>query len=99
MQGLFALLDGGDAADVVLVEAVVRVVVIHRRDLGYQHEPARHVRLAPEGVMHALGQARSKHRYDWVVVDDEARVRARIVELASDYGRYGYGRMEGILRN
>jgi len=49
--------------------------------------------------MHALGQARSKHRYDWVVVDDEARVRARIVELASDYGRYGYGRMEQILRN
>jgi putative transposase len=46
-----------------------------------------------------LCQARSTQRYDPVVADDEARLRARIVKLASDYGRYGYRRITGILRN
>jgi putative transposase len=46
-----------------------------------------------------LGQTRSTQRYSRVVADDEARLRARIVELASEYGRYGYRRITGILHN
>jgi len=44
-----------------------------------------------------LGQTRSTQRYDRVVADDEARLRARIVKLASEYGRYGYRRITGLL--
>ena len=46
-----------------------------------------------------LGQTRSTQRYDRVVADDEARLRARIVELASEYGRYGYRRITGMLQD
>jgi transposase InsO family protein len=34
-----------------------------------------------------------------VVADDEARLRARIVQLAEQYGRYGYRRITGLLVN
>jgi len=44
-----------------------------------------------------LGQARSTQRRKRVVPDDEARLRARIVALASDYGRFGYRRVTGML--
>ena len=32
-----------------------------------------------------------------VVADDEGRLRKRIVELASEYGRYGYRRVTALL--
>jgi len=44
-----------------------------------------------------LGQVRSTQRRRPVVADDEARLRARIVKLASEYGRYGYRRVTGLL--
>jgi len=46
-----------------------------------------------------LGQPRSTQRRKRVVADDEARLRARIVELAEQYGRYGYRRITGLLVN
>ena len=46
-----------------------------------------------------LGQVRSTQRRRPVVADDEARLRARIVELASEYGHYGYRRITGILQD
>jgi len=45
-----------------------------------------------------LVQARSTQRRERVVPDDEARLRARIVALAEDYGRYGYRRITALLR-
>ena len=45
-----------------------------------------------------LGQARSTHRHRAVVSDDEPRLVDRIVELATQYGRYGYRRITGLLR-
>jgi putative transposase len=45
-----------------------------------------------------LGQARSAQRRRRVVADDEARLRARIVALAEDCGRYGYRRITGLLQ-
>ena len=45
-----------------------------------------------------LGHARSTHRHRPVVPDDEPRLVARILELATAYGRYGYRRITGLLR-
>ena len=45
-----------------------------------------------------LSQARSTHRHRPVVPDDEPRLVARLIELATRYGRYGYRRITGLLR-
>jgi transposase InsO family protein len=46
-----------------------------------------------------IGQPRSTQRYDKQVPGDEELLRQRIIELASEYGRYGYRRVTGLLRN
>jgi putative transposase len=46
----------------------------------------------------ALGQARSTQRRAPRVPDDEPRLVARMVELACEYGRYGYRRVAALLR-
>ena len=45
-----------------------------------------------------LSQARSTHRHRPVVPDDEPRLVARLIELATLYGRYGSRRITGLLR-
>ncbi len=45
-----------------------------------------------------LGQARATQRRRAQVPDDEPRLVHRIVELATQYGRYGYRRVTGLLR-
>jgi transposase InsO family protein len=45
-----------------------------------------------------LGQARSTQRHKESITDDEAKVTARITELASKYGRYGYRRITAMLQ-
>ena len=45
-----------------------------------------------------LGQARSTHRHRARVPDDEPRLVERIIALATQYGRYGYRRITGLLR-
>lgn len=45
-----------------------------------------------------LAQARSTQRHRPVVPDDEPRLVARLIELATTYGRYGYRRITGLLR-
>jgi transposase InsO family protein len=50
-------------------------------------------------VCRVLGQPRATQRRARVVPDDEAALRARIVALASEYGRYGYRRVTGLLHN
>lgn len=47
----------------------------------------------------AIEQARSTQRYQRVVIDDEERLTQEIVRLASKFGRYGYRRVTGLLRN
>jgi len=46
----------------------------------------------------AAGQARSTQRYAVRVADDEAALVGRVVELASEYGRYGYRRVTAMLQ-
>ncbi len=45
-----------------------------------------------------LSQPRATQRYEPKVADDEALMTKRIVELACDYGRYGYRRVTALLR-
>jgi transposase InsO family protein len=46
----------------------------------------------------ALGQPRSTQRYEpKEICDEEARLTRRIIELASEYGRYGYRRIMALL--
>lgn len=46
-----------------------------------------------------LGQPRATQRYDAITPNDEPLLVNRIVDLASAYGRYGYRRVTGLLRN
>lgn len=45
----------------------------------------------------ALKQPRSTQRRERKVADDEARLTKRIIELATQYGRYGYRRITALL--
>lgn len=45
-----------------------------------------------------LGQARSTQRHTSHTKDEEERLVARIVELTTRYGRYGYRRITALLR-
>jgi len=45
-----------------------------------------------------LGQARSTQRHHPEVTEEGERLVARIIELATHYGRYGYRRMTAMLR-
>ena len=44
-----------------------------------------------------LGQSRSTQRYQSVRLPDEDEITAEIVNLARDYGRYGYRRITAML--
>ena len=46
----------------------------------------------------ALGQPRSTQRYIGRKPNDEESIRGRLVELASQYGRYGYRRITALLQ-
>ena len=48
-------------------------------------------------VCRVLGQPRSTQRYNIHIPDDEEILTARIVALASQYGRYGYRRITAML--
>lgn len=45
-----------------------------------------------------LGQARTTQRHPPGSGDDESRLVARLIELATQYGRYGYRRVTALLR-
>jgi len=45
-----------------------------------------------------LGQARATQRYEPDVIEAKVRLRARTIELALAYGRYGYRRVTGLLQ-
>lgn len=46
-----------------------------------------------------VGQPRATQRYEAQVANDEAQLTARIVALASAYGRYGYRRITALLQD
>lgn len=50
-------------------------------------------------VCKIIGQPRSTQRYGKQISMDQDLLRRRIIELASQYGRYGYRRITALLRN
>ena len=55
-------------------------------------------RVSERRACKVLAQTRSTQRRARVVVDDEPRLVKRMVELATQYGRYGYRRITAMLR-
>ncbi len=54
--------------------------------------------LSERRVCRALGQPRSTQRYVGRKASDEESLLLRVVQLASEYGRYGYRRITALLR-
>jgi len=46
-----------------------------------------------------MGVARSSHRYQGSEYDEEQLLIQRMIELALQYGRYGYRRISALLRH
>jgi len=57
------------------------------------------LRVSERRACRVIGQPRATQRYDKRVPDDGEILRAEIVRLASQYGRYGYRRVTAMLRN
>jgi putative transposase len=57
-----------------------------------------HFDVSERRACRVVGQHRSTQRREPVRRDDEAALTAAIVELASEYGRYGYRRITALLR-
>ena len=55
-------------------------------------------RVSQRRACQVLGQCRSTQRRGPAVPDDEPRLVERMVELACEYGRYGYRRVTALLR-
>jgi putative transposase len=66
-----------------------------RRQVGEQAQQV--LGVSERRVCRVLDQPRSTQRYDKNIPDDEEILRTRIVALASQYGRYGYRRITGML--
>ena len=54
-------------------------------------------RVSERRAYQVLGQARSTQRRERHIPDDEVRLVAEMVELATQYGRYGYRRITAML--
>jgi len=57
-----------------------------------------HDQVSERRACRVLGQARSTQRRKRTVPDDEPRLNREMVELATQYGRYGYRRVTALLR-
>jgi len=58
----------------------------------------RSLRVSERRACRVLGQARTTQRHSSHTKDDEEKLVARITELATRYGRYGYRRITALLR-
>jgi putative transposase len=55
------------------------------------------LRVSERRACRVLGQSRSTHRRLPRVANDDSRLVARVIELAGQYGRYGYRRITALL--
>ena len=63
------------------------------------HVRAKFPNVSERRACKALGQPRTTQRRVWTIPDDEAPLVKRMIELATQYGRYGYRIVTGMLRN
>ena len=68
-----------------------------RRAVMWVRERLGAERVSERRACQVLGQVRSTQRRERQIPDDEVRLVARMVELATQYGRYGYRRVTAIL--
>src|SRR5271169_3219963 len=68
-----------------------------RRRCAVQHAREQH-RLSERGACRLLGQWRGTQRYIVTQREDEDALTRAIIQLASEYGRYGYRRITALLR-
>jgi putative transposase len=47
----------------------------------------------------AIGQVRSSHRYEKTPNAEQDKIRERVIQLATQYGRYGYKTITSMLKN
>ena len=59
---------------------------------------SRELNVSERRACRALEQNRVTQRYPPHITDEEERLAARIVELATLYGRYGYRRVTALLK-
>ena len=57
------------------------------------------LRFSERRVCRAIGQPRSTQQYEPITSEFREHLTARIIELASKFGRYGYPRITGLLKN
>ena len=57
-----------------------------------------HLGVSERRACRVVAQPRSTQRHRRQVPDDESRLVARLIELATQYGRYGYRRITALLR-
>lgn len=69
-----------------------------RRAIEHVREQLGYNRVSERRACKVLGQPRSTQRRTSYVPDDEPLLVKRIIELATQYGRYGYRRVTALLR-
>ena len=62
------------------------------------HHVQRKYRVSERRTCHVLGQSRTSQRYQAIAAPDEEPLTAAVIDLASQYGRYGYRRITALLR-
>jgi putative transposase len=63
------------------------------------HQSIQALDVSERRACRVVGQPRATQRYLKRPADDEEYLTSRIIELASQYGRYGYRRVTALLRN
>ncbi len=66
--------------------------------MNFVRDSLGHDQVSERRACRVLGQARSTQRRKRAVPDDEPRLIREMVELATQYGRYGYRRVTALLR-
>ena len=69
-----------------------------RRRLAVAHA-GEQLAVSERRACRVLGQSRTSQRYGPKVAGDEDALTARIIDLASQYGRFGYRRITALLKN
>lgn len=66
--------------------------------MAYVRQTLGEIVVSERRACRVLGQSRSTQRRAAIVADDEPRLVLEMVKLATQYGRYGYRRITGLLR-
>jgi transposase InsO family protein len=63
------------------------------------HQAISELGVSERRACRVIGQPRATQRYEKRILEDEVLLTQRIIVLASQYGRYGYRQITGMLRN